>query len=59
MANASWTAGSGSWGSGASSNWSDANSIQAAPGTFAGFDNTDSATFSGAGATVSLDGTSP
>jgi fibronectin-binding autotransporter adhesin len=59
-----WTQTSGSsasWGSGANANWTDANGIQAAPGTFAGFDNVDTATFNGTGttATVNLDGVTP
>ena len=41
------TAGDGVWGS--NSNWVDSNVIQAAPGTFAGFDNVDTANFDGTG----------
>ncbi len=59
-----WTGTStGSWGSGASANWSDTAlpSIHAAPGSFGGFAALDSAVFdgTGGGATVTLDGGSP
>jgi autotransporter-associated beta strand protein len=64
--NATWTGGSGQWGSqGATTNWTDANSVQAAPGTFAGYANSDTATFdntglgSGGSATVDLGGATP
>ena len=57
-----WTQSSGSsssWGTSAS--WTDASGIHAAPGTFAGFDNVDTAVFNGTGTTsiISLNGTSP
>jgi fibronectin-binding autotransporter adhesin len=57
----SWNAsGGGAWGSQASSNWTSTDGVQAAPGTFTGFANTDSATFgsvvSSGTATISLDG---
>jgi autotransporter-associated beta strand protein len=58
--NATWNPGTTSdWGTAA--NWSDTNGIHAVPGTFVGFDNTDSATFDSTGATttVNLNGTSP
>ena len=46
---ATWNVnGSGSWGSGASSSWTSFGGVQAAPGTFAGFADTDTATFGGA-----------
>ena len=59
--------GTGKWTSGVSGdwvthgNWTDANTVNAAPGTFAGFDNVDTATFdgTGAGTTISLNGASP
>ena len=53
------TGSSGSWASAAS--WMDANGVAAAPGTFAGYANVDTATISDTGttATVNLDGTSP
>ena len=58
-----WNGGCGSWGTGASGNWTDANGsgVQAAPGTFAGFTNTDVATFSGSGSVtaVNLTGVNP
>ncbi len=53
--------GTGTWNSSggtawsASANWTDANGVQAAPGTFAGFSNTDSAIFSGSGQVTSID----
>ena len=55
-----WTSSSGSLWS-ASGNWTDANGVQAAPGTFAGFANTDTATFNGSGAvtSISLSGANP
>jgi hypothetical protein len=55
----SWTGGSGSWAS--TANWTDPQtpSIHAAPGTFAGFVNTDAASFSGSGGTVNLLNASP
>ncbi len=48
-----------SWGSGASSNWMDSGGVQAAPGTFAGYNDT--ATFDGTGTTplVNLGDISP
>ena len=55
-----WTsATSGNWGSNA--NWTDSNGVNAAPGTFAGFDNVDTATFdgTGAGTAIQLNGVSP
>ena len=55
-----WTSGtSGDWGTHA--NWTDSNTINAAPGTFASFDNVDTATLDGTGAgpVISLNGTSP
>ena len=55
-----WTsATNGNWGSNA--NWTDSNGIHAAPGTFAGFDDLDTATFdgTGAGTTITLNGVSP
>jgi autotransporter-associated beta strand protein len=58
--NGIWNSASGSlWGSG--NNWTDENGVQAAPGTFAGFGTTDTATFNGAGsvATISLSGANP
>jgi fibronectin-binding autotransporter adhesin len=43
-----WNASAGgAWGSGASGNWTSAEGVAAAPGTFAGFTSTDSATFGG------------
>ena len=57
-----WTLSSGASGSwGAHENWTDANGVHAAPGTFSGFDNVDSATFDGTGstATVNLDDAAP
>ena len=53
------TGASASWGDNV--NWIDANSSQGAPGTFAGFDNTDIATFNDTGsvATIALDGAAP
>jgi fibronectin-binding autotransporter adhesin len=52
--------GGGSWGTGASGNWTSVAGVSAAPGTFAGYANTDSATFgtvlAGGTATVALDG---
>ena len=54
--NGTWSGGSGSWGTGASTNWADENGVQAAPGTFGvAYANTDTATFSGTGGTVTLD----
>ncbi len=46
---------SASWGSGANGNWADNNGVQAAPGTFTNFANTDSATFSGSGSVTKID----
>jgi autotransporter-associated beta strand protein len=60
--NAKWTGVGSAWGSGASANWVDSNGINAAPGTFAGFDNVDSATFDNTGTantTVNLSGATP
>ena len=59
--NGIWTGNLGSlWGSQASGNWTDANGVQAAPGTFPGFTNVDTATFAGSsGGTVSLNNVSP
>jgi fibronectin-binding autotransporter adhesin len=57
-----WTLTAGAGGSwGTVENWTDANGIHAAPGTFTGYDKTDTATFTGTGtaATVTLDGTAP
>ena len=51
-----WTGNSsGSWG--ANGNWADGNGsgVQAAPGTFAGFTNTDTATFDGSGSVTAID----
>ncbi len=59
---ATWTSASdGSWGTGASANWIDTSGVHAAPGVYAGFTTTDTATFngSGAGANISLNGASP
>src|SRR5262249_7168377 len=54
-----WSGSSGTLWS-ANSNWTDANSIHAAPGTFAGFGSTDLASFTGSGATtISLLGANP
>jgi autotransporter-associated beta strand protein len=55
-----WTGSSGTLWS-AAGNWIDANGVHAAPGTFAGFSDTDMATFSGSGAatTISLSGANP
>ena len=52
-----WNGSSGAWGRGGSTNWSDANGsgIQAAPGTFVGFANTDTAIFSGSGTVAAID----
>ena len=58
--NGVWTGTSGSpWST--AGNWTDANGVQAAPGTFAGFTNTDAATFSGSGSvtSISLNGANP
>ena len=53
-----WAGAASDWGS--ANHWSDTNGVQAAPGTFAGYDNVDVANFSGGGATtVNLDGASP
>ena len=60
--NAKWTGAGASWGSLASANWVDSNGINAAPGTFSGFLDVDSATFDNTGTanlTASLNGTSP
>ena len=57
---ATWIAGDGSWNEAAK--WTDnlASTVHAAPGTFAGFANTDTATFGGTtSGTVSLGGVSP
>ena len=57
--NATWvTGGTSSWAS--AGNWVDANGIHAAPGTFAGFGNTDTANFTAAGnPSVTLDTAAP
>ena len=53
--------GSGAWNSSggsawsSNSNWADAKNVQAAPGTFADFTDTDSAIFSGSGSVTSID----
>ena len=53
-----WSGASSAWAS--NGNWSDTNGVQAAPGTFVGYDNVDAATFNGSGtATVSLNATTP
>ena len=55
--NGAWCSSSGSlWSS--YGNWTDADGVQAAPGTFAGFAASDTATFSGSGSvtTISLSG---
>ena len=60
--NSVWTGIGSSWGTGASSNWVDSNSINAAPGTFAGFGGVDSATFNNSGIAtlaVNLNGSTP
>jgi autotransporter-associated beta strand protein len=49
--NGVWNGTSGSWGSMSSANWVGG----AAPGTFAGFANTDTATFSGSGGVTNID----
>ncbi|MCE9631863.1 MAG: autotransporter-associated beta strand repeat-containing protein, partial [Planctomycetia bacterium] len=60
---ATWNvAGGGSWGSGASSSWTSSGGVQAAPGTFTGYANTDVAIFAGAQegtSTVLLNGATP
>ena len=50
-----WAGTSSSWS--ANGNWTDANGsgIQAAPGSFAGFSNTDTAVFSGSGSVTAID----
>ncbi len=55
--NAVWTStASGSWGTQASASWTDSGgTVHAAPGTFAGFTNTDVATFSGSGSVTAID----
>ena len=58
--NGVWNSSGGSlWSS--NGNWTDANGVQAAPGTFCGCANTDSATFCGAGSvtSISLGGANP
>ena len=60
--NGTWNSSSGSlWGNGANSNWTDANGVHAAPGTFAGFTNIDTAAFCGSGSVtaISLTGANP
>lgn len=59
--NGTWVGGGSLWGTGSNSNWTDANGVQAAPGTFGGYTNTDTATFSGSGSvtTISLSGANP
>ncbi len=53
-----WSGAGSGWGT--SSQWADSNSVHAAPGSFGGYDNVDTATFNGSGATtVNLDATSP
>ncbi|MCE9630909.1 MAG: autotransporter-associated beta strand repeat-containing protein, partial [Planctomycetia bacterium] len=55
-------AGGGSWGSGASGNWTSIGGVGAAPGTFAGYSNTDAAIFAGTQggtSTVLLNGATP
>ncbi|MEI6674094.1 MAG: autotransporter-associated beta strand repeat-containing protein, partial [Verrucomicrobiota bacterium] len=57
-----WTLASGTSGSwGTHANWIDSNGSIGAPGTFAGFDNVDTATFDGTGttATIELDSAAP
>ena len=56
-----WAGGNGtSWGSGASPNWTDANGVQAAPGTFQGFNDTAVLDDTGGtNTTITLDGVSP
>jgi fibronectin-binding autotransporter adhesin len=58
--NGSWCSTSGSLWS-LSGNWTDANDVQAAPGTFAAFAASDTAAFCGAGAvtTISVSGANP
>jgi autotransporter-associated beta strand protein len=58
------TNGGGMWGSlAAGTNWTSAGGVQAAPGTFTGYDSTDSATFAGAvtggTATITLGSANP
>lgn len=62
--NGIWSAnGGGAWGSGANPSWTSAESVSAAPGTFAGFISTDTATFntnsSGSTAIVTLGSSNP
>ncbi len=53
-----WSGAGNAWGS--NSQWADSNTVQAAPGTFAGYDNVDTASFTGTGtSTVNLDGVTP
>ena len=53
-----WSGAGNAWATG--SQWTDSNGVQAAPGSFTGYDNVDTATFNGGGATtVDLNGTSP
>jgi fibronectin-binding autotransporter adhesin len=60
---ATWNvAGGGSWGSGASGSWTSTGGVQAAPGTFIGYANTDVAIFAGTQggtSTVLLNGATP
>jgi fibronectin-binding autotransporter adhesin len=58
--NGAWNGSSGSLWSG-SGNWADAEGVQAAPGTFAAFAASDTATFSGSGSVtkISLNGANP
>jgi autotransporter-associated beta strand protein len=61
---ATWNlAGSGSWGTGANNNWTSFEGVAAAPGTFAGYTNIDSATFGSAvssgTATITIGGANP
>jgi hypothetical protein len=60
--NASWTAGSGNWGTGVDANWTDDShgTIHAAPGTFGGYGGLDKATFGvDQTATISLNSAAP
>lgn len=59
-----WNAATGgAWGTGASGNWTSAEGVAAAPGTFAGFTSTDMATFGGTvpagSATITLGAANP
>ncbi len=55
--NAVWTGtAGGSWDNQASANWTDSGgTVHAAPGTFPGFANTDTATFNGSGSVTAID----